>query len=71
MLNTIDDAASSATSYFESLTDASQQLQDTNDGPAMGTIIEQLLEGAKEMEINNKSFWYYGQQRLLKSLLRA
>jgi diguanylate cyclase len=54
VLDTIDAAAGSATSYSESLADASQQLQGTKDGAAMRTIIEQLLEGAKEMEINNK-----------------
>jgi len=54
VLDTIDAAAGSATSYSESLADASQQLQGTNDGTAMRTIIEQLLEGAKEMEVNNK-----------------
>ena len=54
VLDMIDAAAGSATSYSESLADASQQLQVTNDGTAMRAIIGQLLEGAKEMEINNK-----------------
>jgi diguanylate cyclase len=54
VLDMIDAAAGSATSYSESLADASQQLQGTNDGATMRTIIAQLLQGAKEMEINNK-----------------
>ena len=50
----IDAAAGTATSYSESLADASQQLQETIDGTAMRAIIAQLLQGAREMEINNK-----------------
>ena len=42
VLDMIDAAAGSATSYSESLADASQQLQGTNDGAAMRAIIEQL-----------------------------
>ena len=54
VLDMIDAAAGTATSYSESLADASQQLQETIDGTAMRAIIAQLLQGAREMEINNK-----------------
>jgi len=54
VLDMIDAAAGSATSYSESLADASEQLQVANDGASMRAIIEHLVEGAKEMELNNK-----------------
>jgi diguanylate cyclase len=54
VLDMIDAAAGTATTYSESLADATEQLQGTSDGVAMRAIIEQLVEGAKEMEINNK-----------------
>jgi diguanylate cyclase len=54
VLDMIDAAAGSATSYSESLADASEKLQGANDGATMRVVIERLMEGAKEMEINNK-----------------
>jgi diguanylate cyclase len=54
VLDTIDNATGSATSYSASLADASERLQDASDGAALHTVIERLLAGAKEMEINNK-----------------
>ncbi len=54
VLDMIDAAAGSATSYSESLADASQKLQGANDGEALRTVIERLVAGAKEMEISNK-----------------
>jgi diguanylate cyclase len=54
VLDMIDAAAGSATSYSESLADASEKLQGTHDNAAMRAIIERLVEGAREMEGNNK-----------------
>jgi diguanylate cyclase len=54
VLNNIDAATGSATSYSESLAHASEKLQGANDGAALRTIIEHLVAGAKEMETNNK-----------------
>jgi diguanylate cyclase len=54
VLDMIDAAAGSATSYSESLADASEKLQGANDGDALRTVIERLVAGAKEMEISNK-----------------
>jgi len=54
VMDTIDAAAGSATSYSESLADASEKLQGANDGAALRVIIERLVAGAKEVEANNK-----------------
>jgi diguanylate cyclase len=55
VLDMIDAAAGSATSYSESLADASEKLQaDNTDTSVLRSVIERLIEGAKEMEINNK-----------------
>jgi diguanylate cyclase len=54
VLDMIDAAAGSATSYSESLADASEKLQGTNDGDTLRLVVEHLLAGAKEMEVNNK-----------------
>jgi diguanylate cyclase len=54
VLDMIDAASGTATTYSESLADASEKLQGANDGASMRVIIEHLVEGAKEMEINNK-----------------
>jgi diguanylate cyclase len=54
VLDMIDVAAGSATSYSESLADASQKLASDNDGESLRAVIERLAQGAKEMEINNK-----------------
>ncbi len=50
----IDAAAGSATSYSESLADASKKLEHAKDGDALRAVIEYLVQGAKEMEQNNK-----------------
>ena len=54
VMDTIDAAAGSATSYSKSLADASEKLAGANDGEALRAVIEHLVQGAKEMEINNK-----------------
>jgi diguanylate cyclase len=54
VLAMIDDAAGSATSYSESLADASATLAGANDGATLRVVIERLMLGAKEMELNNK-----------------
>jgi diguanylate cyclase len=61
VLDMIDTAAGSATSYSASLADASEKLQGAsddlhggNDGTALRAVIELLVTGAKEMETSNK-----------------
>jgi diguanylate cyclase len=53
VLGMIDAAAASASSYSASLADASQKLGGAHDG-ALRLAIHRLLEGTKEMELNNK-----------------
>lgn len=50
----IDAAAGSATSYSESLADATAKLAQTNDREALRVVIESLIESAKTMELDNK-----------------
>jgi len=54
VLDTIGSAAGSATSYSESLVDASEKLAGASDGETLRAIVERLLQGAKEMQLNNK-----------------
>jgi diguanylate cyclase len=54
VMATIDAAAGSATSYSKSLNLASETLAQANDGEALRQVIEHLVQGAKEMELNNK-----------------
>jgi diguanylate cyclase len=54
VLDMIDVAAGSATTYSESLADASERLDDAHDVDSMHAVIELLVKGAKEMELNNK-----------------
>lgn len=54
VLDMIDSAAGSATSYSASLADASEKLQGTNDGATLRAVIERLVAGAKDMETSNK-----------------
>jgi diguanylate cyclase len=54
VLDMIDAAAGTATSYSESLADASEALAGSDDGETLRAVIERLLQGAKDMEINNK-----------------
>ena len=55
VLDMIDTAAGSATTYSASLADASAKLQGANDGAALRAVIERLVTGAKEMELSNKN----------------
>jgi diguanylate cyclase len=50
----IDVAAGSATSYSASLADATEKLAGANDREALRTVIERLVQGAKEMEASNR-----------------
>jgi diguanylate cyclase len=54
VMATIDAAAGSATSYSRSLNLASESLAQANDGEALRKVIEHLVQGAKEMELNNR-----------------
>jgi diguanylate cyclase len=60
VIDMIDTAAGSATSYSASLADASEKLQGasdklpSNEGAALRAVIERLVTGAKEMETSNK-----------------
>ena len=54
VLSTIDLAAGSATSYSESLADASAKLAGTNDRDTLRAVVERLIEGAKQVELSNK-----------------
>jgi diguanylate cyclase len=54
VLDMIDVAAGSATSYSESLTEASNRLEHAKDGEGLRGVIEALVQGAKQMELNNK-----------------
>jgi diguanylate cyclase len=47
-------AAGSATSYSESLAEATEKLSGVRDGDALRAVIEHLVTGTKEMEENNK-----------------
>jgi len=54
VMATIDAAAGSATSYSKRLNLASESLAQANDGEALRTVIEHLVQSAKEVELNNK-----------------
>jgi diguanylate cyclase len=54
VLDTIDTAAGSATSYSASLADATEKLEVANDGEALRVLIERLLADAKEMAASNR-----------------
>jgi diguanylate cyclase len=54
VMATIDDAAGSATNYSKRLNLVSESLAAASDGEALRTVIEHLVQGAKEMEQNNK-----------------
>jgi diguanylate cyclase len=54
VLDMIDVASGSATSYSESLADASEKLAGAHDPDTLHAVIERLMGGAKAMEINNK-----------------
>lgn len=54
VLAMIDAASGSNTSYSESLADASAKLAGTSDRETLRAVIERLIEGTREMEVNNK-----------------
>jgi diguanylate cyclase len=54
VLEMIDAASGSATSYSEDLADASAKLAGAYDGETLRAVIERLMEGARAMERSNK-----------------
>jgi diguanylate cyclase len=54
VLDMIDSASGSANTYSASLADATEELAGANDGETMRAVIARLLEGAKDMELNNR-----------------
>ena len=54
VLEMIDAASGSATSYSEDLADASAKLAGAYDSDTLRAVIERLMEGASAMEFNNK-----------------
>jgi len=54
VMTTIDAAAGSATSYSKRLNLASEELAQADNGEALRSVIEHLVQGAKEMELNNR-----------------
>ncbi len=54
VLDMIDAAAGSATSYSESLADVNDKLAGAKDGEGLRAVIECLVQGAKDMELYNK-----------------
>jgi diguanylate cyclase len=54
VIATINDAAGSATSYSKKLNMASEKLAQANDGDALRAVIEHLVQGANEMESDNR-----------------
>jgi diguanylate cyclase len=50
----IDAAAGSATSYTESLADMTEKLGNSKDREGLRTIVESLVQTAKEMEVSNQ-----------------
>ncbi|MGB7076664.1 MAG: GGDEF domain-containing protein, partial [Xanthobacteraceae bacterium] len=55
VITTIDAAAGSASGYSKRLNLASQELASANDGEALRGVIERMVQGAKEMELNNRT----------------
>jgi len=54
VMATIDVAAGSATDYSRHLAVTSEKLAHANDGEALRAVLEHMIQGAKEMELNNK-----------------
>jgi diguanylate cyclase len=54
VLDMIHVAADSATSYSDSLADVSKKLEHTKDGEGLRGVINRLIQGAQQMELNNK-----------------
>jgi diguanylate cyclase len=55
VVNIIDAAAGTASDYSDSLATASEGLARANDGEALRVVIEHLVQGTKEMELNNRT----------------
>jgi diguanylate cyclase len=54
VLDTIDAATGSATTYSESLADANEKLKGASDGDSLRAVIERLVQGTKEMQASNR-----------------
>ena len=54
VLDTIDAATGTATNYSASLADATAKLDRASDGEALRAVVERIVKGAKDMELNNK-----------------
>jgi diguanylate cyclase len=54
VLAMIDAASGTTTSYSESLADASAKLAGTSDRDTLRAVIERLIEGTRDMEVNNR-----------------
>jgi diguanylate cyclase len=54
VLDTIDAAAGSATNYSASLADVTAKLDGVPDGEGLRAVVARLVQGAKEVELNNK-----------------
>ena len=54
VLAMIDAASGTTTSYSESLADASAKLAGTSDRETLRAVIERLIEGTRDMEVNNR-----------------
>jgi diguanylate cyclase len=55
VMGTIDSAAGSASDYSKDLAVTSEKLAKTNDGEALHSVLEHMIQGAKKMEVNNKA----------------
>jgi diguanylate cyclase len=55
VMETIDDAAGSASSYSKKLKTASERLSQAHDGDAIRAVIEHLIQSAREVEANNQA----------------
>jgi diguanylate cyclase len=54
VLGMIDAAAGSASDYSESLAEATRSIAGVNDAKTLRAVVDHLVQGTKEMELNNK-----------------
>jgi diguanylate cyclase len=54
VMTTIDAASGSANDYSKQLAATSKELASANDGEALRAVLEHMIHGAKDMELNNK-----------------
>jgi diguanylate cyclase len=54
VMTTIDAASGSASDYSKQLAATSEELASANDGEALRAVLQHMMHGAKEMELNNK-----------------